>query len=325
MPIRSLQSRPRGTAATRVFLIIDDARIGARLLRRFHAAGMESRSSACCRNAESAIRLWNPDVVVVHGAVPDEEWALLRARLASDPLCRVRPAATRAPEFVIAARDLRPATCQSVMAHGAADLVRIPIRFAELAARVERAAASRRELTSVRVDAFTDRLTGLWNRRQLAERATELRATTARSRQPLTCVVAAVEGLASINAELGRDAGDAVLRSVGERLHGAARSSDPAFRIGPAEFLLLAPGVALRGGRRLAERLQRAVAAATVPVTDGDGRGRELAVSIDVGVAEWAPRAILSEVLRLAERDRCALRREQHATSAQPGSPVTVT
>ncbi|WP_323748967.1 diguanylate cyclase domain-containing protein [Streptomyces sp. PR69] len=70
-----------------------------------------------------------------------------------------------------------------------------------------------------------DPLTGLWTRDAFAERACAL---LARSRAHLVCVVD-LDGFKQVNDTLGHAAGGAVLRTVGRRLAGWAKTPS-AFR-----------------------------------------------------------------------------------------------
>ena len=86
--------------------------------------------------------------------------------------------------------------------------------------------------------ALTDPLTGLGNRRHLAERlARELDRADATG-DPLSVCALDIDGFKAVNDSLGHEAGDAALGSVADVLRGGGE----AFRVGGDEFVLLLPG-----------------------------------------------------------------------------------
>ncbi|MCU0506740.1 MAG: diguanylate cyclase [Chloroflexi bacterium] len=112
--------------------------------------------------------------------------------------------------------------------------------------------------------AQVDPLTGLANRRAL-ERIGELEVARAiRQETALAVVVVDVDGFDAQAAAAGRQAADAVLREVAVAVAEGVRLVDTVARLGPAEFVVLAPG---SGGETVARRIAGAVAT-LAPVGD---------------------------------------------------------
>jgi diguanylate cyclase (GGDEF)-like protein len=76
---------------------------------------------------------------------------------------------------------------------------------------------------------------------------------------PVTAVAVDVNGLKTINDQLGHAAGDALLRRAGEVLSKAVEKPSHAARIGGDEFVLLLPGVDERGGAAVIESIRQLV------------------------------------------------------------------
>src|ERR1022692_2101410 len=103
--------------------------------------------------------------------------------------------------------------------------------------------------------AETDALTGIGNRR-LLER---FLGTDAVRDTGVAVIVLDIDHFKTINDTLGHDAGDVVLRRLGQLLRSKARAGQAAVRYGGDEFLLALPGVKLAAARGFADRLRLSV------------------------------------------------------------------
>lgn len=131
--------------------------------------------------------------------------------------------------------------------------------------------------------AGTDFLTGLFNRRQLFERAGQEILRAQRSGEPLAVMMLDLDHFKQVNDRYGHALGDALLQAVSEALTVTLRRIDIAGRIGGEEFVVLLPNTAADAAAAAAERLRLAVAAAHV---ETDGRSVTVTTSIGVTVVE---------------------------------------
>ena len=90
--------------------------------------------------------------------------------------------------------------------------------------------------------ARTDKLSGLLNRRQFDRNFAELSSRAQRSGSRLAAVVMDIDHFKRVNDTHGHLVGDAVIRHVSRCIASQVRESDPLFRWGGEEFLLLLPG-----------------------------------------------------------------------------------
>jgi diguanylate cyclase (GGDEF)-like protein len=126
--------------------------------------------------------------------------------------------------------------------------------------------------------AMADPLTTLANRRHLDVVLSEL---TASPERPVSCIMVDIDHFKRVNDEHGHEAGDAVLRVVGETLRKAVRQGDLAFRYGGEEFLLLLTDVDAPQAIARAEDLRARIAGLHLRAD-----GQDLApISISAGVA----------------------------------------
>ncbi|HEY0957250.1 MAG TPA: sensor domain-containing diguanylate cyclase [Roseateles sp.] len=137
----------------------------------------------------------------------------------------------------------------------------------------------------LQMQALTDALTGLPNRRALMLELTRLTALAQRTGCWLLAGAIDLDGFKQINDGHGHDAGDEFLRGVSARLQAALRGGDMLARMGGDEFLVLGLGPRLsEDGEAAAALLRQRLSAATV------GRYHTAATVIDyegasVGVA----------------------------------------
>ncbi len=109
--------------------------------------------------------------------------------------------------------------------------------------------------------ANTDPLTGLYSRAAILGRLEQLLLDQkAYSAQPLALLFCDCDGFKGINDRYGHACGDAVLRTVAQRISTQIRCGDHAGRIGGDEFLVLLEGVRdLDDGIAIAEALQTSI------------------------------------------------------------------
>ncbi|MFZ0324701.1 MAG: bifunctional diguanylate cyclase/phosphodiesterase [Actinomycetes bacterium] len=104
--------------------------------------------------------------------------------------------------------------------------------------------------------ALHDPLTGLPNRRLLADRLERAVAASTRGAEHVALMILDVDRFKEVNDTLGHDRGDALLIEVSERLATVLRDADTVARLGGDEFAVLAPRVqSVEDAERLARRV----------------------------------------------------------------------
>lgn len=143
--------------------------------------------------------------------------------------------------------------------------------------------------------ALTDPLTGLANRTLLRASLEQAIQQNHRTGAPMTLVALDLDHFKSINDTLGHDAGDTVLRGVGELLHRRIRRADKVFRLGGEEFLALLYGTDAEKGRRVAEELRGAIG--SLPLLP------DRSVTVSIGVAALRPGEEWTEWMRRGDEN----------------------
>jgi diguanylate cyclase (GGDEF)-like protein len=130
-------------------------------------------------------------------------------------------------------------------------------------------------------EALTDPLTGLWNRRHMAETLDREVSRAVRFGHEISLIILDVDDFKRINDRLGHLQGDLVLETISDLVRDATRDIDVAARYGGDELALILVETASEGATILAERLRERVRDTEVPLRDGGTMG----VTISVGVA----------------------------------------
>ncbi len=149
--------------------------------------------------------------------------------------------------------------------------------------------------TEAEAQAFTDTLTGLFNRRYADAALTRLVSDAHRGR---TFSIAAfdLDGFKRLNDTRGHAAGDAVLVDFAHVLRRGLRGADVALRTGGDEFLALLPNTSLAQAVAVSERLRGAARDAQWGVPGAP-------VTVSAGVVEWIEGQSAAELLEAADRE----------------------
>ena len=143
--------------------------------------------------------------------------------------------------------------------------------------------------------AFTDSMTGLYNRRYLMEQIEREFARSLRNETAFSVIMIDLDGLKTVNDRFGHHGGDAILKELGKIIKAGTRVSDVAGRLGGDEFMLLAPETDSPEACDIGERIRSQVEQYHTEID-----GEEVGASISVGVASYPTHA--SDVKELLQR-----------------------
>jgi diguanylate cyclase (GGDEF)-like protein len=125
--------------------------------------------------------------------------------------------------------------------------------------------------------AQTDPLTGLYNRRGLADRLVRTSAHARRREEPFAVLMIDLDLFKQTNDHYGHDAGDRALKAIADCLRAAFRTDEVYGRWGGDEFLVLLVGADKDGATAAAQRLHNA--ARLIQMSDiGLAEGIELSI-----------------------------------------------
>jgi two-component system cell cycle response regulator len=198
----------------------------------------------------------SPDALIVDVHLPDIDGIDLVRKLRASPTIQ-----STTPVLMITGGSVSRAERLEALGAGAWDILTHPVEPNELVLRMETFVRAKQDADRLRDEGLTDPATGFYNARGILRRAREIGADALRFERPVTCIAFGPQPLEARD----RDA-DAVLEEVSRQVAAALRSvtrvSDTVGRLGPGEFIVVAPGTDRGGAVRLADRVFEAIDAA---------------------------------------------------------------
>ncbi len=153
--------------------------------------------------------------------------------------------------------------------------------------------------------AWTDTLTGLYNRRYALDYLGRAWDEATRTGKPLACLLIDIDHFKRVNDTHGHDVGDQVLRETANVLRGLLRPSEVVCRLGGEEFVVIGCGLDEETAALCAERLRAGVERQVIEAPTGT-----LGVTLSLGVAVRAAHTPdASELLKAADEAVYAAKR----------------
>jgi two-component system cell cycle response regulator len=243
-----------------------------------------------------------PDLILLDVDMPGLNGFEVCRRLKSDPTTESIPVLFLTSDNVVA-HKIRG------LSLGAVDYLTKPFEPGELRARVHASLRTKRRHDLISGRCMADDLTKLWNKVYFNHRLRVDVVEARRFDRGLACILLDVDRLRSVNEQFGRDAGDAVLRTLAIRLLDHCRAEDTAFRLAGGAFAVLSPNTRRSQAMQFAVRLWHGLASRPI-IHDEVSINVKCSFGVASFLDEEQPSAMVAEA-------HAALDRAKHAGGNQ--------
>ena len=285
------------------------------------SATLSSPSGALCittpsRNMVEAVATWGDTLATEKTFAPDDCWALRRGKIhrvndAASPLRCAHVSGSPAGGYLCVPLAAQGETlgvlclerpCQSPNpSFGSPEdpMEALARQAAAVGERISLALANLRLREVLRSQSIRDPLTGLFNRRHMEESLEREVHRAARNEECVTLLMLDIDHFKQFNDTFGHQAGDTLLRALGDFLSQRTRGQDVACRYGGEEFVLILAGATAEDGCKRAELLRQELKQLTVQHA-GQVLGR---ISVSIGISAFPGHvATAEELLRAADQ-----------------------
>jgi len=275
-------------------LVIDDEPVSAKMLEQIFRA--ENWDTICAVSGQSGIALaktMNPDVILLDIVLPDTD---------GFEVCRLlkRCRDTRdIPVVFLTSRTCKEDKLRGFEA-GAVDFITKPFFAEEVRARVktqiklklyaDELIEKNKQLSilaqKLEMLSLTDDLMLIWNRRAFEMEIEKLHRHSVRYHRPYSLLIADIDFFKNFNDYFGHQAGDEVLRRLGQIFKNSVRTSDFVARYGGEEIVVILPHTDCQGAVPTAQRIQEELARQNLAHPGSPIRNQ---VTVSIGISCFNP------------------------------------
>ncbi|MBI4698459.1 MAG: diguanylate cyclase [Nitrospirae bacterium] len=208
--------------------------------------------------------------------------------------------------FEIDASDMKPHSI--ILQEAVAELGKLNMSYEQLVMglkestkKAEKYAGELQKVNEkLKVLAFSDSLTGLFNHRYFQEQMEKELYKAERNSLVLSLIMIDIDNFKKINDTYGHSCGDKVLTAIGETIQASAREADTAARYGGEELVIILPETDMQYARVIAEKIRENVEKLLVRINDYN-----VNVTISAGISTYEPqRGIMSKAAIIETADR---------------------
>jgi diguanylate cyclase (GGDEF)-like protein/PAS domain S-box-containing protein len=273
------------------------------------------RSGALCitsasRNVVEAVSVWGAETTTEKAFKPDDCWALRRGKIhmVKDSTSPMRcahvkglstggylciPLAAQGETLGVMCLECPPASASSSSGTAADPMAILEHQAIAVGERLSLALANLRLREALRCQSVRDPLTGLFNRRFMEESLERELGRATRGNQTVVLVMLDIDHFKHFNDTFGHQAGDTLLRALGDFLKQRTRGQDVACRYGGEEFAFLLAGASIDAAYKRAQVLREELKQLQVQ------HGGQLlgSVTLSMGIAAFPTHASNAETL----------------------------
>jgi len=278
-----------------ILIVDDDLAVRNTMNEYIIAAGYQSDAVSCAEEALEILQNKSFHVVITDIILPAMGGLELTKTIKKDQDCDVIVMTGYSDDY----------SYEEAINIGASDFVIKPVRLEELLLRLKRV-LKERNLTNERIRmmeklqklAVTDGLTKLYNSRSFySQLETEVDRFN-RYKHPLALLLLDLDHFKDYNDTYGHLEGDKVLVRFSQIIKTCLRANDTAYRYGGEEFTVILPETGGDEAGLVAQRIRAALETERFSPING----KEVKITISIGVTEYQTKEELSTFIQRADR-----------------------
>ena len=188
------------------------------------------------------------------------------------------------PILFLGTEDRPPIACVSNATARVIDYLRVPVSKEIFYHRISLLTQVRRISTTssyqLNQHSTRDALTGLYNRRYLTSRLSEIFSSARESEKELSLLIMHIDDFSYVNNSLGLEFGDYIFNQLSARLTQAIRDIDTCYRFSGEEIIVLLPEASLHYAMETAQKIKEACSGK--PFNDGVNSAL---LTVSIGIA----------------------------------------
>ena len=264
--------------ASDVLIVSSDRSLLRHVSRLLELFGYDVVAAADARQARAAADARTPNLVIVDRDLPNANGVAFCRSL------RTGRSESRDAYVLLLTSDPAAEDLIQALEAGVDDFLCKPIVYGELLSRLQAGIRNAELQRRLGGQCHVDPLTGLLSKSASIERLRDAIAVSRHDGTPLSCVMVGVDFFDSIKTTAGRDAADAVLRGVSQRLGGMCNEGTWCARVAEHRFCVVMPGVSDVQCNGWAERARQVLAE-----MEFESQGSVLSITASLGVAGRTP------------------------------------
>ncbi|AEG01760.1 GGDEF domain-containing protein [Methylomonas methanica] len=154
-------------------------------------------------------------------------------------------------------------------------------------------------LALVTIEAVTDPLTGLANRKGLSMAINESLSTALQSKNYPCLLLLDIDYFKKINDSFGHLVGDKAIKILADTLKKQLKGKDTAARYGGEEFAILLPETDLQNAWKVGENIRRVVE--SLRITRSNNHEEVFRMTISIGIARYQANQSINDLIELAD------------------------
>ena len=294
------------TESGKILLLESQATLAATITGYLEEAGHSVERAASGDEASAKLAATAPDLIIVNLRLANEDGLRLCSHFRTKEETRHTPIL-----LVISGDDLEQLA--KGLDLGVTDYLVRPFDRNELLARTRTQIRRRRYHDQLRsmLDksvsmAYTDPLTGIYNRRYMNANLDRQIMEIGDTQKPVSVIMFDLDHFKPVNDDHGHAAGDEILKAVAKRVSAGIRDFDMLARYGGEEFVVVMPNTPVELAASVAERLRKGLEDQPF----GIASGAELKITASLGVATTSdPMETAASLLQRADEALYAAKR----------------